>query len=138
MKLVDVLAGESPVGANRPVGTVVISDDGAGDQTVGSSEVNGLVGWVRIWSAPTGGQAKQQVVAQANRSQASKNNLPRENRSVGVSGNAETVNRSRRPAFSVKHWVEAAEKFPVVSEGDMLRETINESSEPVVGRLGIC
>ena len=37
----------------------------------------------------------------------------------------------------MKHWVEAAEKFPVVSEGDMLRETINESSEPVVGRLGI-
>ena len=37
----------------------------------------------------------------------------------------------------MKHWVEAAEKFPVVSEGDMLRKTINESSEPVVGRLGM-
>ena len=26
----------------------------------------------------------------------------------------------------------------VVTEDDMLRKTINESSEPVVGRLGIC
>ena len=44
MKLVDVLAGESPAGANHPVGAVVISGDGAGDQTVGSPDVNVLVG----------------------------------------------------------------------------------------------
>ena len=37
----------------------------------------------------------------------------------------------------MKYWVIAAGKFPVVSEDDMLRKTINESSEPVVGRLGI-
>ena len=37
----------------------------------------------------------------------------------------------------MKYWVRAAEEFPVVSEDDMLRKTINESSEPVVGRLGI-
>jgi hypothetical protein len=37
----------------------------------------------------------------------------------------------------VKYWVSAAEEFPVVSEDDMLRKTINESSEPVEGRLGI-
>ena len=37
----------------------------------------------------------------------------------------------------MKHWVTAAEKFPVVTEDDMLRKSINESSEPVVGRLGI-
>ena len=72
VKLVDDLAGASPASASFPVGTVVISGDGAGDQTVGSPEVNVLVGWMRVWSAPTGGQAKQQVVAQANRSQASK------------------------------------------------------------------
>ena len=36
---------------------------------------------------------------------------------------------------SVKYWVSAAEEFPVVPEGDMLRKSINESSEPVVGRL---
>ena len=53
VKLVVDLAGESPAGANFPVGTVEISGDGAGDQTVGSPEVNVLVGWVKIRSAPT-------------------------------------------------------------------------------------
>ena len=67
-KLVDGLAGESPASADYPVGTVVISGDGAGDQTVGSPDVNVLVGRTEAWSAPTGGQAKQQVVAKANRS----------------------------------------------------------------------
>src|SRR6516165_6844055 len=67
VKLVDALASVSPAGANCPVGTVVISGDGADDQTVGSPEVKALDGWMQIWSAPTGGQAKQQVVAQANR-----------------------------------------------------------------------
>lgn len=38
MKLIDGLAGESPASADCPVGTVVISGDGAGDQTVGSEE----------------------------------------------------------------------------------------------------
>ena len=53
VKLVDDLAGESPASADYPVGTVVISGDGAGDQTVGSPEVNVLVGWIRFRSAPT-------------------------------------------------------------------------------------
>src|SRR5215469_7116321 len=136
VKLVDDLAGESPASADCPVGTVVISGDGAGDQTVGSPEVNVLVGWMRIRSAPTGGQAKQQVVAQANRSQASKT-IPSPESECEDFGNAETVTWSRRPAFSVKHWVGATEKFPVVSEDDMLRKNIDESSEPVVGRLGL-
>ena len=52
VKLVDDLAGENPASASFPVGTVVISGGGAGDQTVGSPEVNVLVGWVRIRSAP--------------------------------------------------------------------------------------
>ena len=60
MKLVDDLAGESPVSADYPVGTVVIFSDGTGDQAVGSLEVNALEGWTKVWSAPTGGQAKQQ------------------------------------------------------------------------------
>ena len=63
VKLVDVLAGGSPAGADCPVGTVVIFDGGAGDQTAGSSDVNVLEGWMKIRSAPTGGLAKQQVVA---------------------------------------------------------------------------
>ena len=53
MKLVDDLAGVSPASAGCPVGTVVIPGDGAGDQTVESPEVNVLVGWMRIRSAPT-------------------------------------------------------------------------------------
>ena len=68
VKLVDDLAGESPASASFPVGTVVIPGDGAGDQPIESPGVNVLDGWMRIWSAPTGGQAKQQVVAKANRS----------------------------------------------------------------------
>ena len=34
----------------------------------------------------------------------------------------------------MKYWVSATGESPVVSEDDMLRKTINESSEPVVGR----
>jgi hypothetical protein len=78
VKLVDGLAGESPASADYPVGTVVISGDGAGDQTVESPDVNVLVGWTQVRSAPTGGQAKQQVVAKANRSQASKTHTSQE------------------------------------------------------------
>ena len=90
VKLVDDLAGESPASANCPVGTVVISGDGAGDQTVGSPEVNALDGRMQVWSAPTGGLAKQQVVARANRSQASKTHTSPESECEDE-GNAETV-----------------------------------------------
>ena len=89
VKLIDGLAGESPASADCPVGTVVISGDGAGDQTVGSPDVNVLDGWTQVWSAPTGGLAKQQVVAQVNRSQASKTH-PYQDRSGEDKGNAET------------------------------------------------
>jgi hypothetical protein len=136
VKLVDDLAGESPAGANCPVGTVVISGDGKGDQTVESPEVNALDGWTQVWSAPTGGLAKQQVVAKANCSQASKTHTSPESECEDE-GNAETVIPRSRLEFPVKYWVSATGKFPVVSEDDMLRKTINESSEPVVGRLGI-
>ena len=44
-RLVDDLAGESPVSADYPVGAVVISGDGTGDQAVGSQDVNALEGW---------------------------------------------------------------------------------------------
>src|ERR1035437_1845794 len=87
VKLIDGLAGESPASADCPVGTVVISGDGAGDQTVGSPDVNVLDGWTQVWSAPTGGLAKKQVVAQANLSQASKTH-PHQDRSVRIKGNA--------------------------------------------------
>ena len=45
VKLIDDLAGESPASADYPVGTVVIFGDGAGDQAVGSPDVNALDGW---------------------------------------------------------------------------------------------
>ena len=48
VKLIDVLAGGSPASAGYPVGTVVISGDGAGDQTVGSPDVNVLGGWTQV------------------------------------------------------------------------------------------
>ena len=89
VKLIDGLAGESPASAGYPVGTVAISGDGAGDQTVGSPDVNVLDGWMQVRSALTGGQAKQQVVAQANRSQASKTHTSPESECEDE-GNAET------------------------------------------------
>src|SRR5260370_2843239 len=57
VKLIDGLAGESPASASYPVGTVVISGDGAGDQAVGSPDVKALHCWSQVRSAPTGGQA---------------------------------------------------------------------------------
>jgi len=64
--LVGMLAGESPVRGAYPVATVVISGDGAGDQSGESPEVIVRVGWGKPRSAPTGGQANRQVVANAN------------------------------------------------------------------------
>jgi hypothetical protein len=37
----------------------------------------------------------------------------------------------------VKYRVQAAEEFPVVVEDDMLGKSIDESSEALVGRLGL-
>jgi hypothetical protein len=74
--LVGVLVGESPIRGACPVPPVVISGGGAGDQSVGSPEVKVLVGWVRTWSAPTGGQASRQVVTMENCSEAPKLSFP--------------------------------------------------------------
>jgi hypothetical protein len=43
--LVDVLVGENPTGGACPVATVVISANGASDQSVESAEVKASVGW---------------------------------------------------------------------------------------------
>jgi hypothetical protein len=58
----DVLGGESPASAGYPVGAGVISGDEAGEQTVGSPDVNVLDGWTQVWSAPTGGGAVDNAV----------------------------------------------------------------------------
>src|SRR5437660_9775471 len=85
VKLIDGLAGESPASADYPVGTVVISGDGAGDQTVGSPDVNVLDGWTQVWSAPTGGQAKQQIMRKRTVVKPRKR-TPHQNRSVRTKG----------------------------------------------------
>jgi hypothetical protein len=100
-KLVGVLTGERPVRETCPVAPVVIPGGGKGDQSVESPGVKVPVGWVKTWSAPTGGRANRQVVARANRGQAPKT-PPHENRRVGEEGSAETVNDGLRQASSVK------------------------------------
>src|SRR5467141_778397 len=88
--LVGMLAGESPVRGTYPVATVVISGDGAGDQSVESPEVKVLVGWGKPRSAPTGGQANRQVVANTNLIIGKpRKPSPHENRRVGSFGSAE-------------------------------------------------
>jgi len=82
-KLVGVLAGERPVRGTCPVAPVVIPGGGKGDQSVESPGVKVPVGWVKTWSAPTGGQANRQVVARANRGQAPKISPPRESEGGG-------------------------------------------------------
>jgi hypothetical protein len=75
--LVDVLVGESPAGGTCPVTTVVISGDGASDQSVGSPEVK-----VSVGLGETSGQLRQerrasrQVVTKANCSKAPKSVSP--------------------------------------------------------------
>jgi hypothetical protein len=54
--LVGVLTGENPVSGVFLGATVVISGGGAGDQSVESPEVKVPVGWVKAWSASTGGE----------------------------------------------------------------------------------
>jgi hypothetical protein len=100
-KLVGVLTGERPVRGTCPVAPVVIPGGGKGDQSVESPGVKVPVGWVKTWSAPTGGRANRQVVARANRGQAPKS-PPHENRRVGEEGSAETVNDGLRQASSAK------------------------------------
>ena len=91
----------SPVSGTCPVATVVISGGGAGDQSAGSLEVKVPVGRAKAWSAPTGGRASRQVVANANLSKPRKR-TPHGNRRVRSVGSAETFTDSRRPAWSVK------------------------------------
>jgi hypothetical protein len=82
-KLVGVLTGERPVRGTCPVAPVVIPGGGKGDQSVESPGVKVPVGWVKTWSAPTGGRANRQVVARANRGQAPKISSPRESEGGG-------------------------------------------------------
>jgi hypothetical protein len=66
-KLVGVPVGENPTRGTCPVAPVVISGGGARDQSAGSPEAKVLVGWVKTWSAPTGGQQSGRDRASASR-----------------------------------------------------------------------
>jgi hypothetical protein len=132
-----LLAGESPAGGTCPVATVVIFGGGASDQSVGSPKVKALVGWVKTRSAPTGEQANRQVAAKVNRSEASKMDPPTR---IGGWGSWKCRDRfpsGRRPASSVKELgISNRMNFPSVPEDDMSRKYANESTDPLVGRLG--
>jgi hypothetical protein len=117
-KLVGVLAGESPARGTCPVAPVVISGGGAGDQSVESPEVKVLVGWVKTWSAPTGGQANRQVVTKANGSEAPKLSPSRESECEDI-GSAETLSTGRRPASTAKELGIGSRGTPGVSDDDM-------------------
>jgi len=91
VKLVDGLAGESPASADYPVGTVVISGDGAGDQTVGSPEVKALDGWIysgqlRQESKPSSRSQRKRTVMKPRK------HIPSPESECEDEGNAETFN----------------------------------------------
>jgi len=135
--LVGMLAGESPVGGTCPVATVVISGGGAGDQSVGSPEVKVHVGWVKTWSAPTGGRANRQVATKVNRSEASKTDHP-----TRIGGWGIWKCRDHNPLWSKASVVGEGtgymqpNELPVVAEDDMSIQSANESTDPLVGCLG--
>jgi len=111
--LVGVLAGESPASGTCPVTVVVISGGGKGDQTVGSPEVKVPVGWVKkTWSAPTGGRANRQVVAQANRSQAPKWDSPRESEGGGSGKCRDHSQRSKASVIGEGTGCKQPKSFP--------------------------
>ena len=91
VKLVDGLAGESPASADYPVGTVVISGDGAGDQTVESPEVKALDGW--IYSGQLRQESKPSSRSQRKRTVVKPRKLiPSPESECEDEGNAETFN----------------------------------------------
>jgi hypothetical protein len=63
--IVDVLVGASPAGGACSLATVVMLDNGKGDQPAESSGVKVTVGWVKARSDPPGSQANRQAVAKS-------------------------------------------------------------------------
>jgi hypothetical protein len=63
--LVDVPVGASPAGGACSVATVVMLDNGKGDQTAESSGVKASAGWGKAQSDPPGRQANRQAVAKS-------------------------------------------------------------------------
>jgi hypothetical protein len=109
------LVGESPIGGDCPVATVVLSGDGEGDQPVGSPEENVFVAG-RKPGRSTRRQTSRQAVAEANR-QPRKRTPPEVDggivRTPNLSTEGEGLRRRRR------NWVRAVGGFSGVLEDGM-------------------
>jgi hypothetical protein len=92
--LVDVPVGASPAGGACSVATVVMLDNGKGDQPVESSGVKVSVGWGKAQSDPPGRQANRQAVAKSEPGKP-RNDFPSE-ADDGVNGSAKSVMLRRR------------------------------------------
>jgi hypothetical protein len=116
-RLAAILAGESPVGGDCPVGTVVISGGGEGDRTVESPEVKASK---REASNSAGCSESEPVCLEMV-------DIGR-GRAVGTS--------RRRSALIAKELGIYSDSLPGDIEGDMLGKNGSESSEPLAGCLG--
>ena len=116
-RLAAILAGESPVGGDCPVDTVVISGGGEGDRTVESPEVKASA---REASNAAGCSESESVCL--------------EMVEIG-SGRAVTASR-RRSALIAKELGRCSDSLPGDIESDMLGKNGRESAEPLAGRLG--
>jgi hypothetical protein len=135
--LVVALAGVNPAGGTCPVATVVISGGGASDQPVESPEVKASVGWGQPWSAPTREASK----------------------STGRSESELQFSLEMGSLTRIGVWgIWKCRDFPYVSKASVIGEgtgcmqpmnfpgsegatcrsrTINESTDPLVGCLGV-
>ncbi len=116
-RLAAILAGESPVGGDCPVDTVVISGGGEGDRTVESPEVKASE---REASNSAGCSASESVCLEM----------------VDIGSGRAVGTSRRRSALIAKELGICSDSLPGDSEGDMLGQNGSKSAEPLAGRLG--
>ncbi len=133
--LVGILSGESPVSGTCPVATVVISGGGAGDQSVGSPDVKVLVGWGDLVSSDRRA-SKSAGCSESEPLFSLENQAPHENRRVGILEVPRPSPLVEGQRHWRRNWVCTASELPVVPEDDMPIKNANESTDPLVGRLG--
>ena len=116
-RLAAILAGESPVGGDCPVDTVVISGGGEGDRTVESPEVKASE---REASNSAGCSESEPVCLEM----------------VDIGSGRAVGTSRRRPVLIAKELGVRSDSFSGDIEGDMLGKNGSESAEPLAGRLG--
>ena len=116
-RLAAILAGESPVGGDCPVDTVVISGGGEGDRTVESPEVKASA---REASNSAGCSESESVCLEM----------------VDIGSGRAVGTSRRRSALIAKELGIGSDSLPGDIEGDMLGKNGSESAEPLAGRLG--